>query len=57
MWIQLQGRKGRHVKNSWGDFCLSLPEREREGMLRIAGVISAFHCPRELLEFVDLLRG
>jgi hypothetical protein len=38
--------------------CGSQAERERlEGMLRRAGVRVAFHWPREMVEFVDLLRG
>ena len=38
--------------------CGSQVERERlEGMLKSAGVRSAFHWPREMLEFVDEVRG
>ena len=38
--------------------CGSQVERERlEGMLRSVGVRSAFHWPKEMLEFVDEVRG
>ena len=38
--------------------CGSQTEKERlEGMLRRAGVRVAFHWPREMLEFVDEVRG
>jgi hypothetical protein len=38
--------------------CGSQVERERlEGMLRRVGVRAAFHWPREMLEFVDKVRG
>jgi len=38
--------------------CGSQVERERlEGMLRRVGLRSAFHWPREMLEFVDEMRG
>jgi hypothetical protein len=38
--------------------CGSQGEKERlEGMLRRVGVRAAFHWPREMLEFVDEVRG
>jgi hypothetical protein len=38
--------------------CGSQVEKERlEGMLRSAGVNTAFHWPSEMLEFVDEVRG